>query len=500
MTEVRLKSPYLADKGAMWLKGSLHTHTTRSDGSLAPQEMIRQYAARGYDFLALSDHDVFAELEGLDPCGMVLIRAAELTIDSSHLLVIDFREPFVKPDQHQSAIDAVVAQGGLAVLSHPNWGGLFNHHPYGRLLKLSGYAGIEICNGSAVVNPGSHLALDKWDRLLGAGRTVWGFANDDAHHDYEIGRVWNMVRARERSREGILEALRTGSFYASSGVVVETVGCEGPEVNIVTANADRIVITGDTGQRLCAVDSGKLRFDVTDVPFRYVRAECYGRGEQVAWLQPMLIRGGVFERLSGVAAGEKPPLKVLRADRAPKLTGKMDDPLWQRGDGSARFLSIKDGSAPPVRTEVRSIAAEGKLFLAVRCEEPKLDELRIQGSADHDTRIGADDSVEVFLDPRGDAVNYWQIIVNAAGFAVAYARGEDEQIRPHVKVMSHRGQGGWSVELAIPLAELGGVTEPGSRWGLHFCRNRHPAPAGTYVWSWVGKTNHNPSHFGTLAF
>jgi histidinol phosphatase-like PHP family hydrolase len=37
-------------------KGNLHTHSTRSDGKLAPEEVCRRYRERGYDFLCLSDH------------------------------------------------------------------------------------------------------------------------------------------------------------------------------------------------------------------------------------------------------------------------------------------------------------------------------------------------------------------------------------------------------------------------------------------------------------
>ena len=37
-------------------RGNLHTHSTRSDGRLEPEEVIGRYRERGYDFLALTDH------------------------------------------------------------------------------------------------------------------------------------------------------------------------------------------------------------------------------------------------------------------------------------------------------------------------------------------------------------------------------------------------------------------------------------------------------------
>ncbi len=41
----------------MLLKGSLHIHTTCSDGEMTPQEVANAYAERGFDFIAFTDHD-----------------------------------------------------------------------------------------------------------------------------------------------------------------------------------------------------------------------------------------------------------------------------------------------------------------------------------------------------------------------------------------------------------------------------------------------------------
>ena len=46
---------YLAGEGR-WLRGNLHTHTTVSDGKLTPEECIRLYKEKGYDFLCITDH------------------------------------------------------------------------------------------------------------------------------------------------------------------------------------------------------------------------------------------------------------------------------------------------------------------------------------------------------------------------------------------------------------------------------------------------------------
>ena len=42
-----------------WYKGNLHTHTFWSDGRAFPEEAVFWYKSRGYNFLGLSDHNVF---------------------------------------------------------------------------------------------------------------------------------------------------------------------------------------------------------------------------------------------------------------------------------------------------------------------------------------------------------------------------------------------------------------------------------------------------------
>ena len=41
--------------GRFW-RGNLHTHSTLSDGALAPDQVVEAYKAVGYDFMMLSDH------------------------------------------------------------------------------------------------------------------------------------------------------------------------------------------------------------------------------------------------------------------------------------------------------------------------------------------------------------------------------------------------------------------------------------------------------------
>ena len=47
--------------GKRFYKGQFHTHTWWSDGKAAPEQAVAFYKERGYDFLALSEHNVYAQ-------------------------------------------------------------------------------------------------------------------------------------------------------------------------------------------------------------------------------------------------------------------------------------------------------------------------------------------------------------------------------------------------------------------------------------------------------
>ena len=44
------------DKSGQFYKGNIHTHSTISDGGLAPHDVCDFYRSRGYDFISVTDH------------------------------------------------------------------------------------------------------------------------------------------------------------------------------------------------------------------------------------------------------------------------------------------------------------------------------------------------------------------------------------------------------------------------------------------------------------
>lgn len=229
-----------------WYKGNLHTHTTNSDGDSAPLDVARWYKENGYQFLVISDHNVFTETASLNAAlgvdqQFLLVPGEEVSARSGtlpvHLNAYNPRE-LVPPatganlgEVLQNNIDAILRAGGLPSLNHPNFGWAVRSSDALRLERL---ALIEVYNGHPQVynrGGGGYESLDEfWDALLTAGKPLRGVAVDDAHHFKKFGkqqsnpgRGWVQVHCTELSTKEIMRALASGDFYASTGVVLDEV-------------------------------------------------------------------------------------------------------------------------------------------------------------------------------------------------------------------------------------------------------------------------------------
>ncbi|MFC8844109.1 PHP domain-containing protein [Streptomyces griseoincarnatus] len=105
----------------------LHTHSTASDGTDTPAELVRKAAAAGLDVVALTDHDTtrgHAEALAALPQGLTLVTGAELScrLDgvSMHLLayLFDPEEPALLAERELVRDDRVPrAKGMIAKLN-----------------------------------------------------------------------------------------------------------------------------------------------------------------------------------------------------------------------------------------------------------------------------------------------------------------------------------------------------------------------------------------------
>ncbi len=231
-----------------WLKGNLHTHTTQSDGKLSPAENIEWHADHGYDFVTITDHNCVTDPRRWAPNARIpAIPSAEITARRGHVeyhilgLGVDGM-PVAQNSDPQGVIDAVNSAGGLAIVAHPYWHDL----TLDDLLTLHGHIGIEIFNTSCLLDSGKALSLVHWDGVLRRGQRVFGMATDDSHWAYpDYGGGWIWVRSARAGGASILDALRAGQFYSSTGPEIHDVQLGGRQVTVRCSPAQTILVTGD---------------------------------------------------------------------------------------------------------------------------------------------------------------------------------------------------------------------------------------------------------------
>jgi len=492
-TPLVLEDLYDVD-GGVWLKGNLHTHSTVSDGQLEPQELVDAYRELGYDWLMISDHDSLADTSGLDPKGMVLIPGSEISARGVHMLHVDASSRVEPLHDRQKVIDAINADGGFTIVNHPNWQAEYAHCPLEELQALQGYVGVEIYNGVCDGAPGSAYAVTKWERLLSVGRRVWGFATDDAHRPHNIGLGWVVARASELSREAIVDALRHGRFYASTGIEITSITVDGSALRVEAPRAERIAVFADLTRRLAVTDGPVLEYDAAELMHSYIRVECWGAGGRCAWTQPFFIQGGMAGVLQPMLDA-RPVMEAPYVDTMPPMGLPLDEEPWLSAPDSPPFISLETIREAKVQTHVKALPDGESLLIAVRCDEPALSEIKAAIDEDGDAATWSDDCVQVFLDVEGKARWLWQLTVNSLGRLHSYRTDRDGECEG-CETSARRLEDGWRVDISIPLASLG-HPDPLASCRVNVGRNRYPEHQVS-TWTWTGESFRTPVHYGFL--
>ena len=101
------------------------------------------------------------------------------------------------------------------------------------------------------------------------------------------------------------------------------------------------------------------------------------------------------------------------ADVPPVIDGKLDDAVWQKAEADFRFTDISGEGFPEPRfkTSVKLLWDSTFLYVGAEMEEPHVSSC----ISARDDIVYHDNDFEVFLDPDGDARNYFELEVNALG-------------------------------------------------------------------------------------
>lgn len=291
-----------------WLRCALHAHSTRSDGELAPDALAAHYARAGYDVLAITDHWRRTEAAA---DGLLVIASAELNCvlpeaRDGHVLAFGIdAEPAELGTEYADlarTADWVEEHGGVAYLAHPYWTGVTP----GDLDLPANVQGIEVYNAGCELEIGRGLASVHWDEVLEARQRCLAIATDDSHHPgFDSDLAWAWVRAEERTREAVLEALRRGAFYSSTGPAVRGLDVDRHAVEVRSSPCRSVFLVGGKSQGAAAhagrlpychrsrvlerADDGSITRARLEIPLeaRHFRIEVVDREARKAWTNPV---------------------------------------------------------------------------------------------------------------------------------------------------------------------------------------------------------------------
>lgn len=278
----------------------LHCHTTESDGTFRPEELLRMYKAAGYAFVFITDHNRVTRGDILDDETFLALPGSEDTVSKMrplgpHLLRLFATAP-ARGGDPQRVIDETAAAGGICGLCHPSWTGNLwtGAWPERAVATLRGYHFIEIRNPHS--RPRDDTA--RWEAALRRrAAPVWGVAVDDCHTRAQFNRGWITIRVPGISAADLKRALRGGAFYASTGPAAEF-GVEGTTITARVEEPLSMRFIDARSQVRMAVEGTDGGYAVRGDE-QYIRVEA-SRGRYAVWSQPFVIDG---DRSAGVETG-----------------------------------------------------------------------------------------------------------------------------------------------------------------------------------------------------
>lgn len=245
-------------------KANLHTHTNISDGQMSPQEIKDGYMQNGYSVVAFTDHEVFVPHNDLTDKNFLAINSYELAVNERKEKDFQFIKTYhlnfyAMNDQIEVApcfnvnniwlkqslpyvtekmkginypieysvecINQMIArsneEGFLVCYNHPVW----SQQTYADYADLKGLWGIEVFNTGC-----DNSSLTDTDRpyedLLKVGEKLYPVSADDTHKPSSRFGGFTMIDAPNLMYNDVMQALKTGDFYASTGPLINALWIE----------------------------------------------------------------------------------------------------------------------------------------------------------------------------------------------------------------------------------------------------------------------------------
>lgn len=239
-------------------KGNMHAHSFCSDGVESPEMVAANYRKAGFDFLAITDHELYEPslnairaFDSLD-LDFKLYPGEEVHAPRNKIHILNFagnqsvnqfyrehpsvyeeevaaiKKSLSLSDSHEDfeyassvwVFRKIKEYGGMSILAHPNWifNGAYNIPPrqYLAFLKERPFDALELINGgNTPYENAGQLAV--WHDACRYGHFVSVIGNDDSHGTvngewFNIGMTY--VLAKSNGKKDLIDAMKKGRCIA----------------------------------------------------------------------------------------------------------------------------------------------------------------------------------------------------------------------------------------------------------------------------------------------
>lgn len=510
-----INSPY---KNVNWetygqYKADFHAHSNESDGSPQPYDTVEEHYRKGYDILALTDHNVtnttwnrkddptgkgrvyltderYNEIKNgtdRDGRGMVAIQNSDEQSQSDHLNT--FFAPF--NNTSGATLESNIAKceevGGISHINHPgrytggkNTSGTAGEDASNDPKNIQKYVDLFMkynsCVGMEIINKldgDSYSDRILWDNILKEtmkeGRFVWGFSNDDTHSNSATGHSYNMMLLPENTATNVRAAMESGAFYASAKVAkregytntnIDEINDYQPPVitNIsVDDKEDTITIEGDLYNTVEWIADGEViatgnTIDLNDYEDKinnYVRAQLKG-DEGISFTQPFGVQADV--KGSASIGIDKDKIAVEDDDKTVTCTVSVSDVI---GANAFDARLSYDSNVFEV-AEVKSVANGTAVSVDKSTDGVARLVIGTEGSIS-----GTADVMQVVLKVKDDAkTGLTQVALDSLNTAVSISDGSFEGLltlsgsTKDVQVISYRERADLNNDGKVTLSDL----------------------------------------------
>lgn len=197
-------------EGYQVLSGDFHVHAFVGDGGIAPWSMQDHAAHLGLDVIAITNHNQtlagrLGRSSAEPSTRPIVLVGEEITGRNFHLIGVGIERAVNWDQPARRAIADVHAQGGLAIAAHPMHG--FDGYDPESLAELDG---VEVAHRDTLAPEASKQFDEFYQRALARNPEIAAIGSSDFHTSGPMGLCRTYLFVRERSKAGVMDAIRGG--------------------------------------------------------------------------------------------------------------------------------------------------------------------------------------------------------------------------------------------------------------------------------------------------